>query len=61
MRLKLLVEKRWTGKTRHTYTYRFVNKDMPVRDGEDALEVNWCELTITSATGKRLYKNSICN
>ena len=55
--VETLVEKRWTGKTRHTYTYRFVNK-VPVRDGEDALEVNWCELTITSATGKRLYKNA---
>jgi hypothetical protein len=29
-----------------------------MRDGEDALEVNWCELTITSAGGKKLYKNA---
>jgi len=55
--VETLVEKRWTGKSHHIYTYRFVNK-VPVRDGEDALEVNWCELTITSATGKRLYKNA---
>ena len=55
--VETLVEKRWTGKTHHTYTYRFVNQ-VPIRDGEDALEVNWCELTITSATGKRLYKNA---
>ena len=55
--VETLVEKRWTGKAHHTYTYRFVNK-VPVRDGEDALEVNWCELTITSATGKRFYKNA---
>jgi len=55
--VETLVEKRWTGKTHHTYTYRFVNQ-VPIRDGEDALEVNWCELTITSANGKRLYKNA---
>ena len=55
--VKTLVEKRWTGKTHHTYTYRFVNQ-VPIRDGEDAIEVNWCELTITSSGGKRLYKNA---
>lgn len=55
--VETLVEKIWTGKTHHIYTYRFVNK-VPLRDGEDALEVNWCEVTITSATGKRLYKNA---
>ena len=55
--VETLVEKIWTGKTHHIYTYRFVNK-VPLRDGEDALEVNWCELTITSATGKLLYKNA---
>jgi len=55
--VETLVEKRWTGKTHHTYTYRFVNQ-VPIRDGEDALEVNWCELTITSVSGKRLYKNA---
>jgi hypothetical protein len=55
--VETLVEKRWTGKTHHIYTYRFVNK-VPLRDGEHALEVNWCELTITSAKGRRLYKNA---
>jgi len=29
-----------------------------MRDGKNALEVNWCELTITSAGGKKLYKNA---
>jgi len=55
--VQTLVKKIWTGKTHRTYTYRFINK-VPLRDGEDALEVNWCELTITSATGRRLYKNA---
>jgi len=55
--VETLVEKIWTGKTHHVYTYQFVNQ-VPVRDGEDALQVNWCELTITSDTGRRLYKNA---
>ncbi len=55
--VETLVEKIWTGKTYYNYTYRFVNQ-VPIRDGEDALEVNWCELTITSDSGKTLYKNA---
>jgi len=50
------VERR-RGKRRSTETYRFVN-DVPLRDGADALNVNWCELTITSASGKRTYTNA---
>ena len=30
---------------------------MPLADGEDALKVNWCELTVTNAEGKVLYCN----
>ena len=55
--VETLVEREWTGKTHHIYTYRFVNQ-VPMRDGKDALEVNWCELTITSAGGKQIYKNA---
>ena len=29
-----------------------------MRDGKDALQVNWCELTTTSSAGKRIYKNA---
>jgi len=55
--VETVVEKIRRGNTHHIYTYRFVNQ-VPLRDGEDALEVNWCEMTITSAKGKRLYKNA---
>lgn len=41
--IQTVVEKRWTGKTHEIDTYRFVNQ-VPLRDGDDALEVNWCEL-----------------
>jgi hypothetical protein len=40
-----------------TDTYRFVNR-VPLRDGNDALEVNWCELTTRNASGEVLYKNA---
>lgn len=41
---------RWTGRERLTDTYRFVN-EVPIRDGPDALMVNWCEITTTKADG----------
>jgi len=46
-----IVQKRWTGKERLYERYRFMN-DVPIRDGDDALRVNWCELEITDETGK---------
>ena len=55
--VETVVEKRWTGKEYHIDTYRFVNQ-LPLRDGQDALQVNWCELTTTSSTGHRIYKNA---
>ena len=45
-----IVKKRWTGKERLYERYRFMN-DVPLRDGDDALRVNWCELVITDETG----------
>ena len=45
------------GKKTRIYTYRFVN-EVPLRDSDDALKVNWCELTITNEKGKNTYKSS---
>jgi len=45
-----LVQKRWTGKQRLYERYRFMN-NVPIRDGDDALRVNWCELTMTDDEG----------
>jgi len=40
------------------YTYRYVN-GVPLRAGEDALLVNWCEVTVTERTdGPVLYYNT---
>ena len=55
--LPSVIKKQWTGKTEKTYTYRYLNQ-VPLRDGDDALLVNWCELVITNAKGKVLYQNA---
>jgi hypothetical protein len=47
----------WNGKMREAYTYRYAN-DVPLRDGDDAIRVNWVELTITTEEGEILYHNS---
>jgi hypothetical protein len=55
--LPTLTVTRWTGRQRLTDTYRWLN-DVPLRDGEDALRVGWCELTTTDPTGRVLYRNA---
>jgi hypothetical protein len=55
--VRTLEVKRRKGKHRYTDTYRFVNQ-LPLRDGEQALDVNWCELTTTRDDGKLVYKNA---
>jgi len=52
-----LVVKRWTGKVEETYTYRYLN-GVPLKDSDDALLVNWCELTVSRSDRKVSYKNS---
>ena len=48
----------WNGKYREIHQYRWV-KGVPLRRGEDALQVNWCEITITREDpGKRMYHNT---
>ena len=55
--VQTVVIKRREGKHRYTDTYRFVNQ-VPLRDGEDALDVNWCELTSIRDDGGQAYKNA---
>lgn len=45
------------GKKYYVDTYRFVNQ-VPLRDSEDAIQVNWCELTTTNENGELIYKNA---
>lgn len=48
----------WNGKYGEIYTYRYANK-LPLRGDQEAIEVNWCELTVTREdNGEQLYKNA---
>lgn len=48
----------WNGRYAEISTYRYANK-LPLCAEPDALEVNWCEVTITREdTGEQLYKNA---
>ena len=51
--LKTRVKK---GARFHTYTYRYANA-VPLAEGQDALKLNWCELTVSDPEGKVLYLN----
>lgn len=45
------------GKKRFTYTYRWIEA-VPLRDGDDAMTVNWLEIAIADAAGEVTYRNS---
>ena len=45
------------GKKLFTCTWRWT-PGLPIRDGKDALEVNWLEIVIRDSSGKTTYRNS---
>jgi len=55
--VRTVVCKRWTGKRHELDSYRYVNA-LPLRDADDALLVNWCELTTRTDDGQVLYRNA---
>jgi len=55
--VQTMVKRRRKGQRVETDTYRFANQ-LPLRDADDALDVNWCELTTTVAGGKVTYHNA---
>lgn len=53
-----LEHRRWNGRFTELHHYRFAS-GLPLRDGEDALLVNWCELSIyREDSGELLFRNS---
>ena len=51
----------WNGRFVEVFSYRYAN-EVPLRAGEDALLVNWCEVTITKGTdGEVLYHNAFAS
>lgn len=55
--IKIVEVKRWTGKRHELDRYCYVNQ-VPIRDGDGELQVNWCELTTTDTNGNVLYHNA---
>lgn len=53
-----LQRRSWHGRFTAVRLYRYIN-DVRLRDGDDALSANWCELTVVRAkTGEQRYDNS---
>ena len=51
-------QRHWNGRHGENWRYRFVAA-VPLRNGEQALLVNWCELVIThEQTGEIVYRNA---
>jgi hypothetical protein len=56
-RLPTFSQRHWNGRHGEIWTYRYLN-DVPLRNGETALSVNWCDLIIThEETGAILFRN----
>lgn len=56
--VETLVVHHWNGEHGEIWTYRYCAA-LPLRAGDDALLVNWCELHITHAeTGETMYHNA---
>lgn len=56
--VKTFETSQWHKRSEEIYHYRYVNQ-IPLRDSQPALNVNWCELILTRASdGKLLYRNA---
>ena len=57
--VKTLEKKEWNGRKELIYRYRYTNK-IPLKDGDNSLQVNWAEVTIIDTKTKDIaYKNSL--
>ena len=52
-----LTIRRWTGRGIEIDTYRYTS-NVPLREADDALMLNWCELTTLTEDGKPRYRNA---
>jgi hypothetical protein len=56
--VKTVEVRQWNKRSQEIYHYRYVNQ-IPIRETQPALLVNWCELTLTrERDGKVLYHNA---
>jgi hypothetical protein len=53
------LQARVQGQNKHwqSHTYRWAN-GVPLTDSDDALKVNWCDVTVTDGAGQVLYRNA---
>lgn len=57
--VQTLEQQRWNGGYQEIYRYRYVNQ-IPLRDTQPAILVNWCELTIMKASDDSvIYRNAL--
>jgi len=56
-KVSTLKKRHWTGKQHLTECYRFVNQ-VPLKNTDDALYVNWCELAVFNDKGELIYRNA---
>ena len=56
-KIKTYRQKKWNGKQHVMTEYRYMNQ-VPLKDGDDALMVSWCEVKIKNSKGKVLYYNT---
>lgn len=55
--VEVIEKRRWTGKKRLTERYR-IAQQVPLRDSDDALLVNWCEVEVIDEQGHLVYRNA---
>lgn len=56
--VKTLEKKQWNGRKQLIYRYRYANR-VPLRDEENSMLVNWCELTIINESDQKvIYQNN---
>jgi hypothetical protein len=55
--ISTVLKTRRIGKKTFTDTYRYVNQ-LPLRNSDQALMVNWCELVTTEANGDVVFRNA---
>lgn len=57
LKTETLCETRTVGGKKRNYRYSWLH-DLPIRDGKDALTVNWIDVEITMPHGKTTYHSS---
>ena len=53
----VLKKKVWTGKRQEVHSYKWAN-NIPIKEGGNVLDVNWCQIEIKKEDGRTVYKNA---